>query len=237
MHWIDNFNDLRLDIVGIIAILGEASITRNAQVTSLAWWSTIPRLMPAPHALLEHERKYRLPTAPGIVSGAYSGLVKKEINYFSQLLHPEPLDDYQVELCQVTRKDIPANAPQPRSFGPRNHEPLFWVSLGGSAMAVALIGLSVYYHDGFSLLATVMLSMVSSFVGFGTHWTLVFKEPPVTREREGAIPRSDVIIYYPNVSPGLQSVHFMVIKPIAVHLRAACFWSYYHPCCKMTGLY
>lgn len=201
MHWIDRFEDLQLDIVGIIAVLGEASITRNAQVTSLSWWSTIPRLMPAPHALLEHERKYRLPTAPGIVAGAYSGLVKKEINFFAQLLHPEPLEDYQVELVQVTRKEIPPSAKQPRSFGPRKYGPLFWVSLGGSAMAIALIGLSVHYHDGFSLVATIMLSMVSSFVGFGTHWNLVFREPNVTREREGAIPRSDVIIYYPNVSP------------------------------------
>ena len=201
MHWIDRFDNLRLDIVGIIAILGEASITRNAQVTSLSWWSTIPRLMPAPHALLEHERKYRLPTAPGIVAGAYSGTLKKEINFFAQLLHPEPLEDYQVELVQVTRKDIPAGKVQPRSYGARKYGPLFWVSLGGSCMSAALISLSIYYHDGFSLLATVMLSMVGSFVGFGSHWSLVFKEPPVTREREGAIPRSDVILYYPNVSP------------------------------------
>ncbi|KAJ9608987.1 hypothetical protein H2200_006758 [Cladophialophora chaetospira] len=67
-------------------------------------------------------------------------------------------------------------------------------------MSLALIGLSVHYHDGFSLLSTVMLSLVSSFVGFGTHWSLVFKEPTVSDERHKAIPRSDVIIYYPNGS-------------------------------------
>jgi hypothetical protein len=199
MHWLDNFEELQLDIVGIIAILGEASITRNAQVTSLSWYSTIPRLMPAPHALLEHERKFRLPIAPGIVAGAYSGVVKKEINFFAQLLHPEPLEDYQVELCQVTRKDVRHGEKQPRSFGPKPRGPLFWVSLGGATMALALIGLSIHYHDGFSLLATIMLAMVSSFVGFGTHWSLVFREPTITEERQGAIPRSDVIIYYPNV--------------------------------------
>ncbi|KIX06398.1 uncharacterized protein Z518_04374 [Rhinocladiella mackenziei CBS 650.93] len=197
MHWIDNFGDLQLDIVGIIAVLGEGSVTRNAQVTSLSWWSTIPRLLPAPQALLEHERKYRLPTAPGIVAGAYSGLVKREINFFAQLLHDQPLDDYQVELVQVTRKCVKEGE---RSFGPRKYGPLFWVSILGSLMALTLIGLSAHYHDGFSLLATIMLSMVSSFVGFGTHWTLVFKEPTISRERKAAIPRSDVIIYYPNGS-------------------------------------
>lgn len=197
MHWIDKFDDLRLDIVGIIAVLGEASITRNAQVTSLSWWSTIPRLLPAPQALLEHERKYRLPTVDGIVAGAYSGLVKKEINFFTQLLHPDPLEDYQVELVQVTRRRVPEGTKQPRSFGPR-HGPLIWVSLGGCCMSVALIVLSAHYNDGFSMLATIMLSMVSSFVGFGTHWTLVFQEPKITSDRKGAIPRSDVIVKYPN---------------------------------------
>ncbi|EXJ70280.1 uncharacterized protein A1O5_06348 [Cladophialophora psammophila CBS 110553] len=200
MRWIDKFGDLQLDIVGIIAVLGEGSITRNAQVTSLSWWSTIPRLMPAPHALLEHERKYRLPTAPGIVAGAYSGTVKKEINFFAQLLHPAPLEDYQVELVQVTRKDAPPGTKTLRSFGPKKYGPLFWVSVAGCAMTLALISLSVYYHDGFSLLATIMLSMVSSFVGFGTHWSLVFQEPKVEKDRGRVIPRSDVIIYYPNGS-------------------------------------
>ena len=243
MHWIDRFADLRLDIVGIIAVLGEASITRNAQVTSLSWWSTIPRLLPAPQALLEHERKYRLPTADGIVAGAYSGMVKKEINFFAQLLHDKPLDDYQVELVQVTRKrpqvknrnqgegvedeaeaedrgrakdggkeqggkdaedgkgNRKAKEPKnPRSFGPKKYGPLFLVTLLGFAMSITLIGLSVHYHDGFSLLATIMLSVVSSCVGFGTHWSLVFKEPKIDDKRKGALPRSDVIIYYPNVS-------------------------------------
>ncbi len=130
MHWINRFADLRLDIVGIIAVLGEASITRNSQVTSLSWWSTIPRLLPAPQALLEHERKYRLPTADGILAGAYSGLVKKEINFFAQLLHPEPLEDYQVELVQVTRKPITKGSKPPRSFSPRKYGPLFFISLG-----------------------------------------------------------------------------------------------------------
>ncbi|OAP57566.1 hypothetical protein AYL99_08304 [Fonsecaea erecta] len=201
MRWISKFSDLKLDIVGIIAVLGEGSITRNAQVTSLSWWSTIPRLMPAPHALLEPERKYRLPTAPGIVAGAYSGLVKREVNFFAQLLHPEPLEDYQVELVQVTRKDVPtANSKIPCSYGPKKYGPLFWISVVGSAMALALVALSIYYSDGFSLLATIMLSLVSSFVGFGTHWSLVFQESKVKENRLEVIPRSDVIIYYPNGS-------------------------------------
>ncbi|OAL40150.1 hypothetical protein AYO20_00570 [Fonsecaea nubica] len=161
MRWIASFKDLQLDIVGIIAVLGEGSITRNAQATSLSWWSTLPRLMPAPHALLEHERKYRLPTAPGIVAGAYSGMMKRELNFFAQLLHPEPLEDYQVELLQVIEKRGPAGTSTHSPFGPKKYGALFWISVAGSALTLALVGLSIYYHDGFSLLATIMLSMGS----------------------------------------------------------------------------
>ncbi|KEF58334.1 uncharacterized protein A1O9_06260 [Exophiala aquamarina CBS 119918] len=193
MRWIEKFDDLRLDIVGIIAVLGEGSVTRNAQVTGLTWWSTIPRLLPAPQALLEHERKYRLPTATGVVAGAYSGTIKKEINFFAQLLHPKQLADYEVELVQVTRRKQ-----QVRSFGPKQYGPLFFVSWLGFAMATGLIALSVYYKDGFSLLATIMLSMVSSFAGLGTHWDLVFQEPTLDAKRDKTLPRSDVLIYYPN---------------------------------------
>ncbi|KAK7887569.1 hypothetical protein LTR67_009470 [Exophiala xenobiotica] len=194
MRWITKFEDLQLDIVGIIAVLGEASVTRNAQVTSLSWWSSIPRLLPAPQALLEHERKYRLPTVPGIVAGAHSGNIKKEINFFTQLLHQRPLDDYEVELVEVTR-DKQIEGP---SFCPRLYGPLFWASLLGCSMSIALVVLSVIYHDGFALLATIMLATVSSAVGFGTRWDLVFTEPEIQKKRENKMPRSDVIIYYPN---------------------------------------
>lgn len=203
MHWINQFQSLQLDIVGIIAVLGEGSVTRNAQVTSLSWWSVLPRFLPAPQALLEHERKYRLPTAPGIVAGAYSGTVKREINFFAQLLHQRRLDDYEVELVEVLplRKRGDGEAKEP-SFGPRQFGPLFWVTLLGCAMGIAITVLSAYYDDGFALFSTIMLSMVSCTVGIGTRWDLIFTEPKIRGDRR-TMPRSDVVIYYPNVSPAV----------------------------------
>jgi hypothetical protein len=38
MHFLDSFDSLKLDVVGIIAVLGEASVTRNAQVSALSWY-------------------------------------------------------------------------------------------------------------------------------------------------------------------------------------------------------
>ena len=198
MHWIDRFSQLRLDIVGLIAVLGEGSVTRNAQVTSLSWWSILPRLLPAPQALLDHERKKRLPTQPGTVVGAYSGTIKNEINFFADLLHGAPPPNYQVELVTVRRRDLSGKLV--RSFDSKKYGYLFWTSIIACAMSIALVVLAAVFNDAFGLFAVIMLSTVSSLVGFSCHWSLGFKEPPppITAERKGAIPRSDLVLFYPN---------------------------------------
>lgn len=110
-----SLSSLQLDIVGIVAILGEGSTTRNAQASALGWHHVLPRLLPAPQALLEHEHKKRLPTVPGTVVGAYSGNVKFELNFFCQLLHEDNLERNQVELVVVSHREEPESiAPQAR---------------------------------------------------------------------------------------------------------------------------
>ena len=78
MRFLKSFENIRLDVVGIIAVLGEGSVTRNSQCSALSWHNFLPRLFPAPQALLETERKKRLPTAPGVVAGAYNGNIRHE---------------------------------------------------------------------------------------------------------------------------------------------------------------
>ncbi len=57
MLWPPSFGHFQLDIVGFLAILGEGSATANAHISGLSSLSLLPRLMPAPQALL-------LPTRP-----------------------------------------------------------------------------------------------------------------------------------------------------------------------------
>ena len=189
-----SFHDLRLDIVGIIAILGDGGVTRNAQVSALSWYNSIPRLLPAPQALLKQERERRMPTQPGTVVGVYSGNVRHDLNFFSTVLHPHRLENYQVELLKVDPKG--GEAPD-KSYGSRRWGELFWLSVVGCLMSVALISLSILYEDGMSLLATIFLSTVSSLVGVSSHWRLDFPKPKVASRKE-ILPPGDVVIYYPN---------------------------------------
>jgi hypothetical protein len=186
------FQNLRLDIVGIIAILGDGGVTRNAQVAALSWYNNIPRLLPAPQALLKQERDRRLPTESGTVVGVYSGNVRHNLNFFTSVLHPYRLQKYEVEFLQVD-----FDGASDELYGARPCGELFCLSVVGCLMSIALIVLSIYYQDGMSLLATIFLSMVSSLVGIGSHWELVFP-PPNVANPEGVLPPGDIVIYYPN---------------------------------------
>lgn len=193
MYFINSFDSLRLDLVGIVAILGEASTNRVAQISASTWWHVLPRLMPAPQALLGHERERRLPTERGMVVTAYSGNLEHEVNFFCRILHPEELGKHQVEFLTVTRKvDSGDQVP----YAVRTFTAVAALSMFGFATAVILIALSIHYKDGFALIGTVTLAITSSLVGYASRWRLTYNRPDHSNTKN--VPDSDVVIYYPD---------------------------------------
>lgn len=93
MHWLQpdqnnaiKLDALQLDIVGFLAILGEGSVLANAQVSTLSRWIFLPRLIPAPQALMRPTRPTRLETAPGFVTGVHSGNHRDGINHIGHIV-------------------------------------------------------------------------------------------------------------------------------------------------------
>jgi hypothetical protein len=93
MHWLapnDNgvikLDSLQLDIVGFLAILGEGSVLANAQVSTLSKWIFLPRLIPAPQALMRPTRPLVLEPVPGSVSGIFSGNFRDNINHIGNIV-------------------------------------------------------------------------------------------------------------------------------------------------------
>lgn len=82
-HDLDNF---QLDIVGFLAILGESSILANAQVSALSRLFYLPRLIPAPQALLRVSRPATLPPERAIVTSVSSGNKKEHLHYVASIL-------------------------------------------------------------------------------------------------------------------------------------------------------
>lgn len=192
MFFLSSFTNLQLDIVGIVAILGEASVDRVSQISALSWHHELPRLMPAPQALLKHSLEKRLPIEAGKVVGAYSGNVNTELNFFCQLLHPRELGNYEVELVTV-KKRVGMEDHPPYEVNPAGS--LRILAVLGSAFSVILIALSVVYGDGWALIGTLLLSLTSTLVGFASRWRLEVNQPD--KKQSIKAHDADVVIFYP----------------------------------------
>lgn len=93
MHWLQpeedgtiNLGALQLDIVGFLAILGEGSVLANAQVSTLSRWIFLPRLLPAPQALMRPTRPLNLEPVAGTVTGIFSGNKKDSVNHIGNIV-------------------------------------------------------------------------------------------------------------------------------------------------------
>src|SRR5438045_3694077 len=160
MKFLRSLQHLQLDTIGFLAILGEGSVLSNAPVSTLTSLVYIPRLIPAPQALMRPSRPSRLPTTSGLVIGAYSGNVRYDINFIANLLHRgEGLPAFTVQCMRVTKNP---NAPNVKA---KLRGPLSFLAVLGSAFSIALLTLSIVLNDGMAFTATILLSTLSTVVG------------------------------------------------------------------------
>ncbi|KAK5131073.1 hypothetical protein LTR08_001359 [Meristemomyces frigidus] len=216
MLWPDSFDNFQLDIVGFLAILGEGSVLANAQVAALSRLFYLPRLIPAPQALLWPNRPGTLPPTTATVTAVHSGNVKDHIHHVAHVLLGEELPTFTVRCVRVT-KVIQAALPtrmdtffrgqparvvtQSPTLGPPSVKakatgPLAWATLLGCSLSVSLFVVSMIFGDGMSLLATILLSFLSTLLGIGNKWSLRLPRRPQGTEP----PVGDVVIRYPNGS-------------------------------------
>jgi len=74
--------------------------------------------------------------------------------------------------------------------------PLTAVLFLGFGFSAGLLALSIQQRDGMSIVATCLLSLLSSLIGYGNKWTLQLP----TRKVTGQVPGGDVVIRYPKGS-------------------------------------
>ena len=121
--------------------------------------------------------------------------MKDYVLYVAHTLHNgSSLPDYTVRCEQITEKSD-------KDVAARTWGPLTFLSILGFLMSIALITASIVKGDGMALLATVLLSCLSSLVGVGSRWKLKFK----ARDSDREVPSSDVVIKYPQGS-------FLIVK-------------------------
>lgn len=84
----DESGGWRLDIVALLAVTGESFIGEHAQALTSSKLCLLPRIMPAPHALLQPRRPASLPREIAKVCGVHSGVDLESLSFFANIIHP-----------------------------------------------------------------------------------------------------------------------------------------------------
>ncbi|KAL7919056.1 hypothetical protein ACQKWADRAFT_302485 [Trichoderma austrokoningii] len=87
--WFPNDKDSwRLDVVSLLAVIGESAIGEHAQTITASMLCMLPRLLPAPQALLKPSRPTRLPETHAKMAGVESGTVLDSVGFFANIILP-----------------------------------------------------------------------------------------------------------------------------------------------------
>lgn len=109
-----NSDGWRLDIVSLLAVIGESSMEEHSQAMTSSWTCMLPRIIPAPQALLKPTRPTRLPHINSAVVGVHNGTLISTFNYFPNILHPlEDLDRFGFKVLRISHKTEELDMPVP----------------------------------------------------------------------------------------------------------------------------
>jgi hypothetical protein len=108
----------RLDIVSLLAVIGESSMAEHAQAMTASWLCVLPRIIPAPQVLLKPTRPTRMPQVNAAVVGVMNGTFVQTLNYFPNILHPiEELPAFAFRVYAIKHSPKRVNSIKPNARG------------------------------------------------------------------------------------------------------------------------
>lgn len=205
----------RLDIVSLLAVIGETSIAEHAQALTSSRLCLLPRIIPAPQALLKAVRPTSLPPSRAIVVGAYSGVKVDSLNYFADLLHNiDELKRYEFreydvgwtdEAKKVQEEQLEKQQSQDREQGPNKisegdsgppvvgthrYSPLSVITLFSFFATLGLFIWAACISDAVACLSIFSVSVATSLGCAGQWW-----RPKLARRPSNTlVPPGDVVI-------------------------------------------
>lgn len=110
--------------MSLLAVIGESSMEAHSQALTSSWTCMLPRIIPAPQALLKPTRPTRMPQVNAVIVGVHSGTRVPTLNYFPNIIHPiEEFPPFAFRVYRITHRDAPSDKPatlpnRDRSKGP-----------------------------------------------------------------------------------------------------------------------
>jgi hypothetical protein len=161
-----------LDVVNILAFLGEHNILAMSQQIGMSWFCFLPRLIPAPQGLLA-QRPSRLPDKDNIdVIGPISGRQSSVLPYFANALHGDGawLPFYTTRVLAIRRHEDRSRANHP--VRGRILSPLNVIAMVSCAMSMGLTAWAIALGDGAGLSGVLIMSFTTPILCVGLKWTL-----------------------------------------------------------------
>ena len=146
--------------------------------------------------------------------GVHSGGLRDFVNHVAHLIHSrEDLPPYSVRCERITKPDPDAGVTA-TSWGP-----LAWVEVLATVMSIGLLVLSIIRSDGFALLATLLLSFLSTLIGFGSRWKINMMKRKSTR----VVPDDMIVIKYTNGSFRIVKCNESIARELYWHPEACTY--------------
>ncbi|ROW08419.1 hypothetical protein VMCG_03293 [Cytospora schulzeri] len=99
--------DWGLDAVTLLAVIGESSISDHSQPVTASVLCLLPRILPAPQALLKPTRPSRLPDYGAKMAGVHSGVVSDSVGFFANIIHPlEEQRPFSFKVLEVKHREV-----------------------------------------------------------------------------------------------------------------------------------
>ncbi|EHK26909.1 uncharacterized protein TRIVIDRAFT_33833 [Trichoderma virens Gv29-8] len=188
----------RLDVVTLLAVMGESAIAEHSQTITASLLCMLPRLLPAPQALLKPSRPARLPETHAKMVGVYNGTLLDSVGFFANIITPlDALPPYSFLVLDIQHapSDLLSTGTMAVTGGrpivpPKLLSPLHLLSAFSFFLSVAILVAAVIWQDGTAIIAITLISSASSIVGYASSWRPILMQRTHTNE----VPRGDVMI-------------------------------------------
>ena len=173
-------DDWSLDVVNILAFLGEHNILACSQQICMSWTCFLPRLIPAPQGLLAQRPKKLASEEDTPVTGTQSGvgrpasrLNRPALQYFGRMCHTDGS-----ELPTFTTRVLKINWDPKNEDGslkqsplrPRLFSPMNLIAIFSCALSFGLAAWAFVLGDAVALTGILIMSFTTPLLCVGMRW-------------------------------------------------------------------
>jgi len=202
-----------LDVVNILAFLGEHNILACSQQICMSWTCFLPRLIPAPQGLLAQRPKKLASEDDVPVMGVLSGIKRPNLQYFGRMVHTDgsELPPFTSRVLKIRWKETKPflhrrylpfqrnhlDMEEPDAYGrkkknlflPRLFSPMNMIAIVSCAMSLGLAGWALVLGDAVALTGILVMSFTTPLLCVGMRW-----RPRSMRTYTDQIPQDMVVI-------------------------------------------